>query len=516
MDWKSPIIVLCLCLISACAASGSVHLIRPDGTGDFPTIQEAIDSVAPGDTIDLADGVFTGPGNRDLHTDGRSLTIRSQSGDSTACVIDCEGTPSSPHRAFQLYRRADPEVRLERFTIRNGYAPSGPAGPVGGAIDIFHASPILAGMVFEKNQSPRWGGAVNVEESSTVFEDCAFVGNDAGYSGGGICTGQLSGVTIARCRFTGNHSDRRGGGLALQMGNATVSDCTFRGNTAELMGGGIACEAAGSPRIERCVISGNQASNLGGGVGIVVGGPTFYECLIYDNSAPGGGGVACEQAPGAWFTRCTVSHNLSTSGSGFWMDRSAVYLEKCIVSFGAPGSAFACFEDVACDLTCCDVYGSEGGDYVGCIADQFGENGNIAEDPLFCDADQRDFRLAEESPCAPDFEPGCGRMGSQHVGCSLTGIADQTPGRQGLRILPNPTVGRAEILFQGAGVPCAVRIHDAAGRLVRTLPARGREDGSSRVVWNGRDDAGRPLPRGIYLCRVACGRIEEGRVVLLH
>jgi hypothetical protein len=45
--------------------------VAPDGSGDAPTIQAAIDSSAPQDVVELADGTFIGPGNRDLDL-GRS------------------------------------------------------------------------------------------------------------------------------------------------------------------------------------------------------------------------------------------------------------------------------------------------------------------------------------------------------------------------------------------------------------------------------------------------------------
>lgn len=69
-----------------------VYLVNPEGTGDFPTIQAAIDWASDGDVIELTDGIFRGDGNRDVEYFGRVITIRSQSGVAGACVIDCEGT----------------------------------------------------------------------------------------------------------------------------------------------------------------------------------------------------------------------------------------------------------------------------------------------------------------------------------------------------------------------------------------------------------------------------------------
>jgi len=75
--------------------------LHPDDTGNAPTIQAAIDSVAPGsDIIELTDGVYTSPGNRDLINYEKLFVVRSQSGDPSACIIDVEGDPTEHHWGF--------------------------------------------------------------------------------------------------------------------------------------------------------------------------------------------------------------------------------------------------------------------------------------------------------------------------------------------------------------------------------------------------------------------------------
>ena len=64
--------------IAPAIASAEVFLVRPDGTGDVATIAEAIDAATDGDVIELADGVFTGAGNRNLDFQGKAITLRSQ------------------------------------------------------------------------------------------------------------------------------------------------------------------------------------------------------------------------------------------------------------------------------------------------------------------------------------------------------------------------------------------------------------------------------------------------------
>jgi hypothetical protein len=85
---------LCLVLLVSfpIIASAETYVIHPDGSGDFPSIQAAIDFASDGDIIELTDGTFTGDGNRDVMLQGKAVTMRSQSGNATTCIIDVEGT----------------------------------------------------------------------------------------------------------------------------------------------------------------------------------------------------------------------------------------------------------------------------------------------------------------------------------------------------------------------------------------------------------------------------------------
>jgi hypothetical protein len=81
-------------------------------------------------------------------------------------------------------------------------------------------------------------------------------------------------------------------------------------------------------------------------------------------------------------------------------------------------------------LTCCDIYGNAGGDWVGAIAGQYGINGNMSVDPLFCDPENLDFTLHGDSPCAPFSPPNpeCDLIGAWPVGCAPTPTVKTTWG----------------------------------------------------------------------------------------
>jgi len=63
----------------------------------------------------------------------------------------------------------------------------------------------------------------------------------------------------------------------------------------------------------------------------------------------------------------------------------------------------------------------------------------------------------------------------------------------------NPTTHFAVNLPEAG--PATVSVHDARGRLVRTLADGRLEADSHAFTWDGRDDEGRPAPAGVYLLR---------------
>jgi hypothetical protein len=102
----------------------------------------------------------------------------------------------------------------------------------------------------------------------------------------------------------------------------------------------------------------------------------------------------------------------------------SVEVENTIMAFNLEGPSVS---GQGLDLSCCDLFGNKGGNWVGSIADQLGVNGNIAADPLFCDPEADILTLDRDSPCAPG-QSGCGLMGAWDVGCGTTPAEGRTWG----------------------------------------------------------------------------------------
>lgn len=122
-------------------------------------------------------------------------------------------------------------------------------------------------------------------------------------------------------------------------------------------------------------------------------------------------------AYGVTMARCSFARNGAVFGGAlYFLDGYGDRINHTIIADGISGGAVGC-GDGAPLLKCCDIFGNAGGDWTGCIADQYGMSGNICEDPLFCDPAIDDFNLSCESPCAAENNPECGQIGAWPVGC---------------------------------------------------------------------------------------------------
>ncbi|MFC1573271.1 right-handed parallel beta-helix repeat-containing protein [Candidatus Eisenbacteria bacterium] len=436
---------------------GDTFVVNPDSSGHYPTIQAAVNAAANGDTILLANGVFTGGGNKHVELWGKVLTVRSQSGLRDSCIIDCEGSDA----AFYVHHFEDLQTTIEGITICN-------AG---------------------------WDG-ISLGNSSPTISDCAFVNNAPGASG---VQCNLSSPRIAGCMFAGNLASQ-GAGIKCDHASPTVDSCQFIDNMADY-GGGIYCTAQSYPVIAHCLFSRNYAVFEGGGIHATGGAaPTISNCTFAENTADLGGGM--------WF------------GGG----SSHPMVENCIVAFMIDGGGIKCQVSSIPVISCTDIFGNVGGDWVGPIADQLDTNGNFSADPHFCDADNNDFHLWNYSPC--NREGTCGLIGAWPVGCwdpqDLDGPSVETGRVVRLTLapaMPNPFRSSTQIAYSipagNASSPVSLKVYDTAGRVVRVLRNASHAPGTYRLAWDGQDQSGRSVATGTYFAKLAVNGEQQARRILV-
>jgi hypothetical protein len=96
--------------------------------------------------------------------------------------------------------------------------------------------------------------------------------------------------------------------------------------------------------------------------------------------------------------------------------------------------------------------------------------------------------------------------------------APLAPASPRLRVYPVPFRPTLTIEFElPRPQATTVAIYAVDGRRIATLLEERRPAARQRIFWNGRDQRGRPVPSGVYFCRLeAGGRAETRKVVRLQ
>ncbi|MBN1766846.1 MAG: hypothetical protein JW860_16450 [Sedimentisphaerales bacterium] len=264
---------------------------------EYPSIQAAINAAVNGQTIMLADGFYTGSGNRNIDFHGKAITLRSENGPDH-CIISCQGNDYHYHYGFIFQNGEGPNSILDGITIMNGYRYDSD----GAGIQCYHSSPHV--------------------------KNCVFLNNH----GGGICNSENSNPTLIQCAFLYNNSNY-GGGMYNILSNPQVIDCVFHGNFA-YVGGGM----RGGPdwvnlpevqfQVTRCMFTHNSAQTFKGAIDqLVTGNIIFSDCSFIRNNCIGetenqafGGAVSFLGYQGeAVVDNCIFHDNSATTGGAIYL-----------------------------------------------------------------------------------------------------------------------------------------------------------------------------------------------------
>lgn len=433
-------------------AASAVITVYPDGSGDVPTIAEALQIAVSGDTISLGDGVFF---EHDLALKS-GVSIISQSGDPAFTTIDAEMsgrclngpsvTGAPPITGITLQNGVHAEegglllaghnnVRFNDCLFRNGSSMRGGAVALTGPSQGH--SPKFTRCRFESNEATSDGGAI-WSNGIGWAEDCEFFDNTAEGNGGAVYCEKVAGwgMWFKTCRFELNVAGGDGGAVYSTgsgdylgtwiTGGVLISNAAQRGGAARLED----FDFAGSSHFIE-----NEATDAGGALYLLdiqldKEFDWFAGNLLARNRAgTRGGAIAVTGLSFLYLYNSTLFGNHAPAGAHLWSDTAGMWgeLDRTILSFGLGGSATEGSGPLV--ASCNDVHGNPGGDYVGPLDGQGSINGNISEDPLFCDPADDDYTLQEGSPCYTPLPEGCGvgAIGAFGIGCSGPSSVPEPP-----------------------------------------------------------------------------------------
>jgi hypothetical protein len=480
-----------LLLLVTMAPASAQRLLVPD---EYPTIQAAIDAATPGDTVLVDDGTYV----ENLTFRGKDIVVASYfalDGDPDhveATVIDGSGSADPDTASVVLFIEGETRAAvLEGFTLTGGtgtrWIDEHGAGiyQEGGAVLVAFSSPTIRHNRMVGNEAVRrctgcvsaGGGAVRVGDGDPLIEHNVIAEN-AGMYGGGVVLNYTSGTLRNNVIVRNRVYQAATGAPTFGGGGIWISGDPPSGTDGNVIENNIIVENA----VETAAGGGSLA---GRGGGILIG---FADAVIRNNILWG---------------------NTQVSGGNF-------------ADLGG-NTLSLLYNDV------------QGGTTSG--------TGNIEADPAFADAA---FHLTPTSPAVdagdpdPAFNdpedpnnpgmaryPALGTVRSDMGAYGGPGAADlaaiptaaeppPAPGDAGAaRAYPSPTRGAATLEVTAPAGPVALAVYDVTGRRVRTLVGAPHPGGPLRVAWGGRDEAGRPVPPGLYLLRLSAPAEAVARVTVV-
>ncbi len=280
--------------LSTAAPAAVIHV-----PGDQPNIQAGINLAGNGDTVLVADGTWTGSGNKNLDTLGKAITVRSANGPAN-CVIDCQGSG----RGFYIHRSEFIDTVIHGFTITNGSATEG------GGILCDGASPLINRNRILLCSAGSGGGIGCVSFGGAVIINNEIAGCTAGSpgDGGGVYFRQITIAQLAGNRINGNQAVNGGGVCSRDGSYLYIKSNRIHGNMATYQGGGV---YGNQGYLSRNTIEENEVGGTGGGIFMMNGPVSVNSNIVRSNVAQVGGGLAILGC-----SDCTVSSNRFIGNEG--------------------------------------------------------------------------------------------------------------------------------------------------------------------------------------------------------
>ena len=420
---------------------------------EHPTIQAGIDAAVTGDIVLVADGTYTGDGNRDIDFGGKSIVVRSENGPEMT-VIDCQGTPEDPHRGFYFHTNEESTSVVQGFTIVNGWA--------------------------------YLGGAILCCDSSPTILNNVMMGNTA-EGGGAIMCRLNSHATIVGNTITQNHGSACGGGIYCLSGSSvSIVNNLITENTALYCGGGIRCNES-SPMIAGNTLVGNTTHYGGGICALQSSFPTVLNCILWGDSARFGREVFDDGTSSVTVTYSDVEGGKEGEGN---LDADPLFVS------GPQGDYYLSQIDAGQPEESPCVNRGDLTSPVPNAATRTDEVSDIWPVDMGYHYPIEEAVQADEEPLGEvDTPTMCLAQNYPNPFSSATAIAYS---------LPDPAAVR-------------IAVYDIRGALISTLASGRAPAGRHRVIWDGTDRSGHRVGSGVYFyCLSVDHHKEMKRMVILR
>lgn len=272
----------------------------PDGsswTRAYPNLQDALAAAGAGDTIRVADGIYTPDDGAGIAPGDRTASFAIPDGVTVLCGYAGYGAANPDARNVKTYLtilsgdlEGDDLWGILNLSD-NSYHVVSASGS--GTLD---GATITAGNA-DGSGDNRYGGGVLLTSSTLRIEGCKIRGNKADFGAGVACLEGIAPVLI-NTEITGNWAYTFGGCLYNDDANVQMTNCLVVGNTAgsaDILGGDAVFNVMGSLDVTNCTIADNRPGHSAPAnkraIVNLIWGPGFVDTISIKNSIVRNGGT---------------------------------------------------------------------------------------------------------------------------------------------------------------------------------------------------------------------------------
>lgn len=289
---------------------------------DTSSIQDAINNVADGGTVEIAAGTYSAPDGAYTNPAGKAVTVQAAAG---ATVTISGGGAHDILRITNAQRASGKPMTFIGLTFTNGAMSQSFLGGVG---ILGQCEAIFRNCTFVNNSATGGpaAGALYVAASVVSLDGCTFA-NNTSKNGGGAIYASDSRIYVTNCHFSGNRCDlpghagnAPGGAIFTFNSQLTISGSVFEDNHAGYVGGAVYGAAASNAATEIVDIKNTlfRANSAMKDPSVSFAAPAV------------GGAVHVEANVTLNLYSCNFSDNFSTQGGAISTDESIANVDHCL------------------------------------------------------------------------------------------------------------------------------------------------------------------------------------------